>query len=254
MFRRLFPKSRQPVQTRDTDRDWAIIGEKDPYFGVITNDKFKRENLDDAGRAEFFRTGKENIDYFLDRMRAAFGPFTPRSALDFGCGVGRLTVPLAEITGTATGVDVSQGMLAEARKHDHPDLRFVETIPDERFDWVVSLIVLQHIPPERGYEIIRTLLDRVAPDGGATIQIMFGRAEAHANSAGARLIIDPDDVRPARSRVKPNMIPRGRMMMYDYDLSRVIGLFYISGMKDIRIEHCDHGGIIGATIYARKRN
>lgn len=50
------------------------------------------------------------------------------------------------------------------------------------------------------------------------------------------------------------MIARGRMRMYDYDLSWVIGLFYISGMKDVRIEHCDHGGIIGATIYARKQS
>lgn len=154
---------------RDTDRDWEIIGETDPYFGVLTHDKFKRENLDDAGRSEFFRTGQENISYFLEKMRSTFGAFVPRSALDFGCGVGRLTVPLAETTGAATGVDVSQGMLAEARRHNHPGLRFMETIPDERFDWVVSIIVLQHIPPERGYEILKTLLDRVAPDGGATI-------------------------------------------------------------------------------------
>jgi hypothetical protein len=43
------------------------------------------------------------------------------------------------------------------------------------------------------------------------------------------------------------------MLMHDYDLSRVIGQFYQAGMTSLQLEHCDHGGIIGATIYAKKR-
>lgn len=252
MFKRLLSNFPTAGPVRDTDRDWAIIGETEPYFGVLTADRFKRENLDDDARTEFFRSGEGDICGFIDRIRTLFGPFEPRSALDFGCGVGRLTVPLAVLTGMATGVDISPGMLAEARKHGQSGLTFRDTIPDDRFDWVVSAIVLQHIPPERGYDILEQLLDRVAPGGGATIQIMFGRTAHHEKSVGARLVIDREGVRPSTNRQKRRRVPEGMMIMHDYDLSRVVGLFYRAGMKTLTLDHIDHGGIIGATIYARK--
>ncbi|WP_232493656.1 class I SAM-dependent methyltransferase [Novosphingobium kaempferiae] len=253
MLKRLLSGFRSDEPIRDTDRDWQIIGETEPFFGVLTADRFKRENLDEDARAEFFRSGEGDINHFIDRMREIFGPFEPRSALDFGCGVGRLTAPLAALTGTATGVDISPGMLAEARRHPHPGLRFLDAIPHEPFDWVVSAIVLQHIPPERGYDIIAELLDRVGPDGGATIQIMFGRTVHHENSVGARLIIDDEGgVRPPRPFRRRRKIPEGVMIMHDYDLSRVVGLFYRAGLRRLYLDHIDHGGIVGATIYARR--
>jgi len=237
---------------RDTDRDWSIIGETEPYFGVLTAERFKRAHMDDDARNDFFASGEGDVQGFINRMREIFGPFDPRSALDFGCGVGRLTVPLAVLAGAATGIDISPGMLAEARKHQHPGLRFLDTIPDDKFDWLVSAIVLQHIPPERGYSIIADLLAHVASNGGVTLQIMFGRNENHENSIGARLLIGTDEVRPAASKVRIKSIPAGVMIMHDYDLSHVVGLFYQAGFKRLYLDHCDHGGIIGATIYARK--
>ncbi|UZW55082.1 class I SAM-dependent methyltransferase [Sphingobium sp. JS3065] len=243
----------QSANVRDTDRDWAIIGSTEPYFGVITADRFKRENLDEENQADFFRSGESDIRHFISRMRDIFGAFEPRSALDFGCGVGRLTLPLAALTGSATGIDISPGMLAEARKHDHPGLRFLNKVPDELFDWVVSIIVLQHIPPERGYKIIEQLLNRVGPSGGVTLQIMFGRAARHEKSVGSRLVIDDAGVRPAITRWWRKRVAPGRMLMHDYDLSWIVGLFYRAGMKHLTLDHCDHGGIIGATIYARKQ-
>lgn len=252
MLKRLLSSFQSNGPIRDTDRDWTIIGETEPYFGVLTADRFKRANLDEDVRAEFFRSGEGDIGHFIDRIRTLFGPFEPRSALDFGCGVGRLTVPLAALTGATTGVDISPGMLAEARKHGQPGLTFRDTIPDGHFDWVVSAIVLQHIPPERGYGILEQLLDRVAPGGGATIQIMFGRTVHHEKSVGARLVIDDAGVRPAVGRVLPKKLRQGLMIMHDYDLAQVVGLFYRAGMKTLTLDHIDHGGIIGATIYARK--
>lgn len=252
MIRRLLSRSHASDRARDTDRDWQIIGETEPYFGVLTAERFKRDNLDAATRDEFFSYGASDIDGFIRRMQEVFGPFAPRSALDFGCGVGRLTLPLAELTGSATGVDISPGMLAEARKHSHPGVRFTDSIPEEAFDWVVSAIVLQHIPPDRGYAILDTLLSRVAPGGGATIQLIFGRTEGHEHSAGARLVIGPQGVRPARRPVKHRKIPEGVMIMHDYDMSYVIGTFYRHGLTKLFLEHCDHGGMVGATIYARK--
>jgi len=235
---------------RDTDRDWQLIGASEPYFGVLTGEEFKRANFDADTRLRFYASGRHQIDSDLAKMQRIFGDFHPRSALDFGCGVGRLTVPLADVTGDAIGVDVSPGMLAEARLNDGPNVSFVETMPDRLFDWVVSHIVLQHIPPERGYAIIQQLLSRISDGGGATIHIVFARTDTHSNSAGARVIQGEGGSYYAASR--RHKIPAGIMLMHDYDISLVISQFYAAGFRNLHLEHTDHGGMIGAVIYARK--
>src|SRR4051794_40461244 len=107
----LMNEEMSPVsELRNTDKDWQLIGADEPYFGVLTNPKFRRENMSEEDRAEFYASGASGVSSMLARMRSLFGPFDPRSALDFGCGVGRLTRPLGEITGDAVGVDISSGM------------------------------------------------------------------------------------------------------------------------------------------------
>ena len=80
-----------------TDQAWVKWGRQDPYFAVITNEKFRSANLTDAARKEFFDSGRYHANYVLDRCRRLIDPaFAPQRALDFGCGVGRVTLPLAE--------------------------------------------------------------------------------------------------------------------------------------------------------------
>lgn len=251
IFQRVADRFRESHEPRDTNEDWAEIGSTEPFFGVITHERFKRDVIDDAAIADFFASGQGDIDRQLAHMRALYGEFQPNSALDFGCGVGRLTRPLAALTGDAVGVDISPGMLAEARRTPVDGATFVDAIPDRHFDWVFSLTVLQHIPPERGYDIIHRLLRAVAPGGGITLQVTYGRSAFHDDSAGARLVLDQSGVRPAKGIVE-GVLPKGTMIMYDYDLNRVIGQFYLDGMNQINLEHYDHGGIIGVTISARR--
>jgi SAM-dependent methyltransferase len=81
-------------------------------------------------------------------------PIGRQDALDFGCGAGRLTLPLAGHFARCLGLDISAQMLGEAREnagavancrfavHDEPSLTSLET---SSFDLVVSYLVLQHI-------------------------------------------------------------------------------------------------------------
>ena len=43
------------------------------------------------------------------------GDFRPTRSLDFGCGVGRLLMPIARLSAEAVGVDVAPGMLELCR-------------------------------------------------------------------------------------------------------------------------------------------
>jgi hypothetical protein len=41
------------------------------------------------------------------------------------------------------------------------------------------------------------------------------------------------------------------MMMYHYDLSRIAYIFHAAGATGFHAEFTDHGGELGATLYAR---
>src|SRR5262249_37962087 len=105
--------------------------------------------------------------------------------LDFGCGVGRLTIPLARVCQSVVGVDVSDGMLAQARKNSEEqgvtNVTYVRaddslSAVTGDFDLLNSLIVFQHIPPRRGEAILKVMLRRLREGGVGILQFTYGFA------------------------------------------------------------------------------
>jgi malonyl-CoA O-methyltransferase len=86
-------------------------------------------------------------------VRHAVGDVRGLSVLDLGCGTGRHALWMADAGAMVTGVDFSDGMLAEAReKSGATAIHFLrcdlhEPLPfrDGAFDVVVSGLVLEHI-------------------------------------------------------------------------------------------------------------
>ena len=102
----------------NTDREWEKFGKDDPYYGVFTHDNYRKSNITDEKKEEFFATGVNYVDDVLKKIRWHIDEnFTIKKALDFGCGVGRLVIPLANIAQEVTGIDVSDSMLNEAKKN-----------------------------------------------------------------------------------------------------------------------------------------
>ena len=149
-------------------RDWEDLARLDPMWAVVS-DPSRRFGRWDAD--EFFATGEAEVDALLGRGRELDVPAQQRDALEFGCGVGRVTRALAKRYERAVGIDISVEMLERARElNDGIDgVEFVHnTEPDlavlgeRRFDLVYSRHVLQHLPgPDlvRGYlqEMVRLL-------------------------------------------------------------------------------------------------
>jgi len=146
-----------------TDIAWEEWGRRDPYFGVITNPKFRRSELNDHSKREFFESGQSHAHGVLTTIRRFIDPgFAPRTVLDFGCGVGRLLIPFAKVADEVVGLDVSPSMLKEARRNcDEHGLSNIRLLDSDdslstvtgTFDLIHSCIVFQHIPPERGRAI-----------------------------------------------------------------------------------------------------
>jgi SAM-dependent methyltransferase len=168
----------------DTDLDWEAWGARDPYYGVLTHDRFRAGRIDDEARREFFRTGVEHVEHVLALCRRHVDPgFAPRRVLDFGCGVGRVAIPFARHALEVVGVDVSVSMLAEARANcaAHGCANVVLLPSDDglsavpgSFDLVHSYIVLQHVDAARGLGLVERLLERIRPGGIGVIHVTYG--------------------------------------------------------------------------------
>jgi SAM-dependent methyltransferase len=125
--------------------DWNERAGEDAYYYVA----FGRREQDDE---EFFGTAVDIVQglvWDLKRIRAR------DAALEIGCGPGRLMRPLSSHFKEIHGVDVSDHMikLAEERLRDtsnaHPHRSSgsdLAIFPDEKFDFVYSYAVFQHIP------------------------------------------------------------------------------------------------------------
>src|SRR5262249_36019549 len=132
-------------------RDWDDLAELDPFWAVLSEPAFTHGH---AGADAFFSTGAGEVSGALDVARELGRPARFGSALDFGCGVGRLSRALAARFERCTAVDVSPKMLDVARRlnedvpniefvlNDRPDLGLFES---GSFDFVYSSIVLQHL-------------------------------------------------------------------------------------------------------------
>jgi SAM-dependent methyltransferase len=156
---------------------WDRLGRRDPYWAVLTDPDKRRGGWD---LEQFFRTGSEEIASILERAEQLRPGLSRHRALDFGCGVGRLTQAMADQFERCDGVDISVSMLCEARRHNrHPDncSFHLNTSPDlalfadETFDFVYSTLVLQHIEPQYSKSYVRELLRVLASDGLLVFQL-----------------------------------------------------------------------------------
>ena len=106
------------VVLKDIDTEWEKIGSSEPYWGVITDEKYKRKNLTPDLKQEFFNSGYDYIEEIFNIISSHLDPnFTPSLGIDFGCGVGRVAIPLSKRCKQVIGVDVSKSMLDEAKRN-----------------------------------------------------------------------------------------------------------------------------------------
>ena len=170
---------------RDSDKEWEKFGRRDPYYGVITHDKFRKGKLDEKSLVEFFKSGQDHIEYILNTIRAHVHPgFSPSRVLDFGCGVGRCAIPLARISKVVVGVDISDSMLEEARKNcrelsiSNLELAKSDDILSQvpgNFDLIHSSFVFQNIPRKKGKKIFKRLVELLSDNGIGVVQFLFHR-------------------------------------------------------------------------------
>ena len=242
-------------------RTWERFAEREPYFAVLTDPKYRREKLTDATRAEFFDTGTGYVEFVLDTIRNHITPMPrPQSVLEFGCGPGRLALAFAGVAAGVTAVDVSPAMLAVARENAAnagvDNVRFMTLeeyrASDATFDLVNAALVFHHIRPADGYRLIAEMLRRLKPGGVAAIEFPFDDHSTFAVRASrwARRHILPINAAANVARGKPTYFPLIHPRPYSFN--EVLSLIRAAGCDQPHLVLGRHGDTEVVTAFARK--
>src|SRR4051812_41350637 len=129
-------------------RYWDARAREDAWYFV--DNRLAYRNPD---RARFWAGGEADLDALLDAAGVAVA--ADDVVVDLGCGLGRLTRPLAARVAAVAALDASAEMLARARELNahlanvtwlHGNGEDLRPLEDGSADGVVSHVVFQHIP------------------------------------------------------------------------------------------------------------
>lgn len=139
------------MNNQEFSRDWEEFAKLDPKWSIVSDPKKKYGLWDDV---DFFKTGEHEIDDFFREIKLLNISFDDDVALDFGCGIGRLSRALSPHFKKVFGVDIASGMIEIAKKlNNKANVEFLlnnrtdlSIFTDKNFSLIYSSITLQHIP------------------------------------------------------------------------------------------------------------
>ena len=245
-----------------TDSDWEEWGRKDPYYAVLSAPRFHRDAIDDSAITEFFESGQQHVEQVLSTLRRNFrSDFRSRRALDFGCGVGRIAVPLAKHAEEVTAIDISPSMLGEAARNAASqgmhNIEFLETdqldlVAAGSFDLIHSYIVFQHIQPHRGMAILHKLLRKLEPGGLGALHFTIARNAPHVKRFVAAVRQRSSLANRIANMLQGKPVSGPAIYMYMYSLSEMIWSMRAAGCDQILTDFTQHGEYLGAMLYFKK--
>ena len=180
---------------KEVHDNWNEFGKRDPLWSILTVDSKKNNQWD---LVEFFAAGEREISGVMRYLQNIKAPLRRGKAMDFGCGVGRLTQALCPEFEECHGVDIAESMVALADQYNRFGSRCqyhvnvshdLRVFTNDTFDFIYSNIVLQHNKPAHSRKFIQEFLRILAPGGLVVFQIpsepVFGRSDESQLPANA---------------------------------------------------------------------
>jgi len=154
-------------------RFWDARAREDPYYFVDTRQRYR------APDQAHFWDAEPLLDYVLDGLGVALAPSD--TALEIGCGIGRLTRVLATRVRQVIALDVSPEMLARGRELNSQlqnvswwlgDGVSLAGVATQSIDACISMVVFQHVPdPGVTLGYVREVGRVLGPGGWAALQV-----------------------------------------------------------------------------------
>ena len=165
------------MDIKELQKNWDNFGKTNPLWSILTlpSKMITNWQLDD-----FFETGIREIDAAIKYVESLGINIQRRKALDFGCGIGRLTQPLCKYFDEVCGVDIAPSMIELAKKYNRyggkcryylNDTNNLQLFADKNFNFIYSNITLLHMEPRYFKNYIKEFLRILAPDGLLIFQL-----------------------------------------------------------------------------------
>jgi SAM-dependent methyltransferase len=236
---------------------------REPYFSVVTDPRFLRANLTPEHERIFFATGESLVAWMLSVIDAGLAPqFAPMSTLEYGCGPGRLALPLARRPGSVVAVDRSPVMLdlarAEAERRGLGHIVFqppgaVLAAP-RTFDLVVCYHVLQRLPRIEGLDLLRRLIATVGADGVGVFQ-WCSRARSPMGVRASRWIRERvPGANAAANRLRGKPADEPFVPTHVYASEEMLAEFEAAGLNPVHVAHERHDDVDYAIAFAQRRH
>lgn len=218
--------------------DWEQYAKQNAEFFILTRPEVDYSTP--GGRAFFFRSGEQETARLFKRIESLL-PGHDR-CVDFGCGIGRLALPHAELFKEVYAVDISPTMLAKlqltCQQKEIQNIRpfLVSDAWDEEgtADYVYSIAVFQHI---REVSVIADHLRRIR-----RILKPTGIAQLHFDTRPPNLFYHMRNLLP--DVLLPSVYWRGlrRIRRSPVDL--------VKAFSNVRLKVVEESGIAGdQTVY-----
>jgi SAM-dependent methyltransferase len=191
------------MNLKSLKNNWESLAERDALFAILTDQSRVGGKWNVA---EFMATGEAEIETVMHHL-AGIGciPNYAGKALDFGCGVGRVTQALAPRFTSCVGVDISRQMIEKARSLNlYAHCRYLANsgeqlaFADASFSFIYSNIVLQHVPRRFSTAYLREFVRVLAPGG----LLVFGVQDSFAAPDVSSLLVRVRHVLRIRSRIR----------------------------------------------------
>ena len=218
---------------------WESLAQNDPLWAILAAADKRGGGWD---RQEFFASGEKDVEAAMRYVAELWPSLQNGSALDFGCGVGRLSQALARRFERVTGVDISPTMLELARQYDSSGGRceyllntepHLQRFADSSFDFIFSLITLQHMEPRVAQAYLREFVRVLRPGG----MLLFQLTQPRVRNLNGRL---RDLAWPVVRRLRPRLPPK--MEMHGMSKSRVVSTLQAAGGRILDTQPDNYGG------------
>lgn len=159
--------------------NWNKLASINPWWTILTLDQYKDN---DFNKKEFFKSGQDEIKLVMNILKELKIPFNKEMALDFGCGVGRLSQALCKYFKHCVGVDISKKMVELANKYNQNKKKCKYVVNEKynlkqfksnQFSFIFSSIVLQHIPPKVMFLYLDEFMRILKKDGLLFFQLPY---------------------------------------------------------------------------------